>query len=202
MKRALLAAAALAGVAAGAAVFAPRPAPPVGPLARFPEAIDLGDRQPGEVVEADFPLSNAGDQPLTVSDIATSCSCAGLEAERDGRRVRVTEVVIPPGSTAPLRFRVSVGVPPGRSQTVRIGFRTSDPAHPTGDVPATVRRVVGRPFARPESVHLGAVRGGTRSSAGRRRPCSRPPPGTPAPCTWSGPTRRRSPPPWPPARPG
>jgi hypothetical protein len=148
----------------GATVFALREAPPVGPLARFPATVELGERRPGEVAVAEFPITNAGDRPLVLTDIRTSCSCAGLETDQDGRRVRVTEVTIPPGSTAPLSFQVSVAVSPGRPQTVLIGFRTNDPASPSVSVPARVSRVVGVPFARPSAVHFGTVRVGQHRS--------------------------------------
>lgn len=143
-------------VAAGWAVL-DRRGPTVGPVAEFPAHIDLGDRQPNEAVTATLPLANPGDRELVVSDIDTSCSCAGLEVEQDGRPARVTGLTLPPGDRIDLTFRLAVGVPPGQGQQVLIRFNTNDPKVPAARVIATVPRVVGRPSAVPAEVAFGAV---------------------------------------------
>lgn len=131
--------------------------PAVGPVAEFPAHIDLGDRRPNEAVAATLPFANAGDRPLEVDQISTSCSCAGLEVEQDGRPARVERLTLPPGVRIDLTFRLAVGVPPGQGQQVSIRFRTNDPRAPAGQVIATVPRVIGRPSASPAELAFGAV---------------------------------------------
>ncbi len=131
--------------------------PAVGPVAEFPAHIDLGERQPNEAVTAVLPVANTGDQPLVLDDIQTSCSCAGLEVEQNGRPARLTELTLPPGERIDLTFRMAVGVPPGQAQQVSIGFRTNDPRIPTGRVTAVVSRVIGRPSASPSELAFGSV---------------------------------------------
>lgn len=131
--------------------------PSVGPVAEFPAHIDLGERQPGEAVTAILPLTNTGDRSLVIDQISTSCSCAGLEVEQNGRPARLTELTLPPGERVGLTFRLAVGVSPGEAQRVAIGFRTNDPRHPAAQVIATVLRVVGRPSAVPAELAFGSV---------------------------------------------
>lgn len=56
----------------------------VGPVLDCPEVIDLGEQERGQVAIARATLANAGDADLTITDVRSSCSCAGLEIEEGG----------------------------------------------------------------------------------------------------------------------
>src|SRR5438552_3026924 len=75
------------------------PPTPPSAIAKFPQIIDLGAREIGDVAIGRFSLANVGACGLVVDKIRTNCSCAGLEREANGEFTRVDHLQIPPGET-------------------------------------------------------------------------------------------------------
>jgi hypothetical protein len=55
----------------------------------YPEFVDLGSCAQGELATGRFLVKNVGRGELTVEEFRTSCSCAGVEREVDGKFYRV-----------------------------------------------------------------------------------------------------------------
>ncbi|HBS29635.1 MAG TPA: hypothetical protein DEB06_09350 [Phycisphaerales bacterium] len=56
-------------------VVPPEPPPDVPPLQQVSPALNLGYHKPGELVQGVITIMNAGDKPLTIGKITTSCEC-------------------------------------------------------------------------------------------------------------------------------
>lgn len=132
-------------------------------VAIYPTFLNLGPRDKGDVAVGRFEIQNAGRGELTVERFGTSCSCAGVEMERDGQFVKVRSIRIAPGARTELAVRMSVGAPIGESQPVTIMFRTSDPARPVGKIDLVVPLVTGGIFSSPRAVVLGRVQVGAEA---------------------------------------
>lgn len=152
---------AIAAVAAGLTVVLQyahdhwlRPGPV---LVYTPSVIDLGSRDRGELVVAHFAIRNSGGCPLVVDQFTTSCSCAGVEREVDGKSVRVESVHVPPGGTAELFVRIAVNNAIGDSVWLQISFRSNDPRHSVGQIDITVPLVMGGISPWPRAVVFGSV---------------------------------------------
>jgi hypothetical protein len=128
----------------------------------YPSSINLGARDRGEIVISRFEVRNTGGGDLLVDDLMTSCSCAGVEQEVDGRFLRVMSLRIPPGMRKELVLRIAVGAPVGESQSVQLLFHSNDPAHSNGQIDVTIPLVTGGVFAIPRAVVFGSLRVGER----------------------------------------
>src|SRR5260370_37370564 len=113
------------------------------PVLDYPATIDLGGRERGDIATGRFTVTNKGRGGLLLDQFATSCSCAGVEREVDGKFRRVGSVYVPAGEQLDLAVRVAVGAPAGESQNVQVWFETNDPSQPTGKMDVTVARVKG-----------------------------------------------------------
>lgn len=132
------------------------------PVFVYPESVDLGPREKGEVVTARFAIENPGRGVLIVDGLATSCTCAGVEREVDGEFSRVNSVRIPAGGTAELVARIAVVAPAGEHQSVQIFCRSNDPARPFARIGVVIPTVTGRLATSPRDVVLGTVPVGER----------------------------------------
>lgn len=130
-----------------------------------PTTIDLGDREFGEIAVGRFAIANRGRGELRVDNFFTTCSCAGVEREVDGRRERIESAVIPPGGHLELAVRVSVGALSGENQVVRMGFSCNDPKRPTCEILVIVPHVKGGVYPAVSAILFGEIRVG---SAARR----------------------------------
>lgn len=128
------------------------------PVLDYPRVIDLGECERGEVAVGRFSIVNRGQRTLIIDQIATSCSCAGLEQEEDGKWVRVASVEVPPEGKTELAVRVSVGMPEGEQQLVQIAFSSNDPESPAGAIQVVIAYVQGGVYAVPGAVLFGQVR--------------------------------------------
>ncbi len=127
----------------------------------YPPTVDLGEREYGEVAVGRFTVTNRGRGELVLDEFFTSCSCAGVEREADGRFWRVESVLVPPGEQVELVVRVGVGVPSGGRQRVQVVFSSNDPTQPAGKIEVIVPHVKGGAFAVPTAALFGDVRVGS-----------------------------------------
>lgn len=124
----------------------------------YPPRVDLGEREFGEVAVGRFTVANRARGELLLDTFSTSCSCAGVEREAEGKFHRVETVSVPPRGQIELVVRVSVGLEPGQRQTVQVAFSSNDPAQPAGMIEVFVPRVKGGAYAVPRAVLFGAIR--------------------------------------------
>lgn len=122
------------------------------PRLECPRTLDLGEKERGEIAIGRFHIRNSGWGTLTVSDFSTSCSCAGVEKEVEGRFFRVTTIQLSPGEEINLLVRVGVAAKPGDNQLVNVLFATNDPDHPKWQMDVIVTRVAGGYVAEPAAV--------------------------------------------------
>lgn len=123
------------------------------PVAEFPETIDLGERESGDVAEARLIIANRGGGELVVDHIRTNCSCAGLERQDGDKLIPVETLRIAGGEQADLVVRVAVrGIAPVANI---FDFQTNDPTRPNSRVVITVPRITGSLAAEPTSILLG-----------------------------------------------
>jgi hypothetical protein len=133
---------AVAGPAVAAQVAAPAPPAPVqavgGGAPRLvvaPAALDLGTVWWGDTARGSLQLRNAGDRPLHVLGIRSTCGCTAATVPDDGR-------VLPPGATV----EVPVFVTPRDGTTPlerHLDLETDDPAAPLVRVAVRCDVVVG-----------------------------------------------------------
>ncbi len=129
---AVLLAAALAG-----AGEAPPATPPAQPQVRVePAGFDFGKALPGRTLKKEFVLRNAGEAPLVIENVSTSCGCtaaiAGTTRVLPGRSTSLTVTLETRDYHGPVEKRV--------------GVRSNDPKTPllTVRVRATVEAPAGR----------------------------------------------------------
>lgn len=135
-----------------------------GPILECPRDLNLGERKRGDIVIGHFVIKNLGKDALRLDDFQTSCSCAGVEQEIDGKRYRIKQLELAPGDAVQLSVRVSVGARPGTSQGVQVGFTTNDPRHPRWIMEVVVRRVTGACFPDPHALLFGILAPREKSS--------------------------------------
>jgi hypothetical protein len=134
------------------------PAPDGPPRFDCPAELDLGTREMGELAVAKFTIANGGGAELVIDQVRTSCSCTGVERERDGQYFRVEEIRLGPGERGDFAMRVSVrGVPADSEAVNTVYFRTNDPDQPEGQIRAVIRRVTAGVFASPDTIVTGTV---------------------------------------------
>jgi hypothetical protein len=133
------------------------------PVLDCPARIDLGERDLGEIAVTHFKIMNRGRSELLIDEFHTSCSCAGVEHEIDGKLVRLRAVRIPAGDEVQITARVAINQRPEMSQLVHIDFNTNDPVMPVGNVDLIVRRVKGGVFSEPSAVVFQPLLVGTQA---------------------------------------
>lgn len=95
---------------------------------KYPEVINFGVREIGDVAIERFFVENKGRENLIVNKIKTNCSCTGFEIKKNGEFVKANEFVIAPGKTEEVAVRLTVqGIPPNSKATSEIFFQTNDP---------------------------------------------------------------------------
>jgi hypothetical protein len=127
------------------------------PVVVCPGELQLGDRELGDVALAAFEIANHGSAELLIDQVRTSCTCSGIEQQRDGRFVRVKSLRISPGEHADLVMRVAVQGTPGTATSTRVTFRTNDPARPSAAIDAVISNVTAGVQSIPTSVVLGTL---------------------------------------------
>lgn len=131
---------------------------PRGSQIEYPEEIDLGTRELGELATARFTIANRGQAELVVNNVRTSCSCTGMERERDGEFDRVHEIRLQPGERVELAMRVSVRGVPAESRAVNtVYFSTNDPNRPECEIRTVIGRVKSGVFLTPDTIVIGTV---------------------------------------------
>ncbi len=127
------------------------------PAVEYPETIDLGEHEKGEVAVGRFWIRNGGKGQLLVDQFRTTCSCAGLEREVNGRFIRLQSIQLDRGDQVELVVRVAVNAQPGHRQGASVSFRTNDPARPEGLIGVIVSQVNGGVITVPTTVIFGTV---------------------------------------------
>ncbi len=127
-----------------------------------PRTLDLGERERGEIAIGRFQIQNLGRGTLTANDFSTSCSCAGVEREVDGRLLYVKSIHLLPGEKCDLLVRVGINARPGDEQLVHVFFATNDPDHPRWRMDVIISRVGGGYIAEPSAVVFGTFPPGKR----------------------------------------
>lgn len=127
------------------------------PVIDYEAIIDLGERERGEIVVAHLPISNSGRSELVVNEFRTTCACAGVEREIDGRFFRIESVIIAPGEQAEIVIRMAVDPRSGGSQRALVFFRCNDPVRPGGAIEVLIPKVKGGVLASPTAVLLGVI---------------------------------------------
>lgn len=133
------------------------------PAIIYPSEVDLGECERGRESVGHFRISNQGGRDLIVDQIATNCSCGGLERLIDGRYHRVESLRVKPGEAAEVAIRVAVGAPVGTAMSTKVFFRSNDPNHTAGLIEARVRRITGGVSSEPNAVVVGSIPAGTKS---------------------------------------
>ena len=108
----------------------------------------------GASVTAHFAIHNEGDRELIVDQFTTSCSCAGVEREEEGKPVRVESLNVAGGAIAELFVRIAVNGAIGDNQFLQVFFHSNDPARPMGQVDIIIEQVTGGIFPSPRSARL------------------------------------------------
>ncbi len=143
---------AVAVVTVGVGAFSlTRLASPGPPEMVYQNAISLGPQEFGTSALGRVRLTNTGAGELVVGSFRTSCSCAGIEVERNGQFEKIGELRIPPHSQSVIFVRITVGALPGLSQNVAVMFQTNDPKQPIGTVDLEIPQILGGVFAMPIS---------------------------------------------------
>jgi hypothetical protein len=132
------------------------------PRIAYDARVDLGEREPGEVVAREVLISNVGGAPLEIKNVRTSCSCSGLEQSVNDRFEPVSELNIAPNTTARLRARLAARGLPGGVVSTTILFNTNDPMHPIGQLELYVSRIRGIQST-PTAVMFGLLAVGEKS---------------------------------------
>ena len=154
---------ALAGGVLGFAAGSRKDKPAV-PRAEFTEFVDLGACPQGGIAVGRFRVKNSGEGDLTVQNFRTSCSCAGVEREVDGKYLRVQSLRLSAGEQVDLTIRVNVTVLAGQQQRIGISFETNDPERPRGGLDALVSKVLGGVIPLPSVVSCGELAVGSRAT--------------------------------------
>jgi hypothetical protein len=134
------------------------------PMLDCPRHLDLGEQKRGDVVIGRFQIKNLGTDVLQVGNFQTSCSCAGVEQEIDGKLFRLKSLSLAPGQAVPLVVRLGIGVRPGESQHVQVLFASNDPNHPHWLIDVLVSRVTGGFFPDPSAAIFGPLSLGQEST--------------------------------------
>jgi hypothetical protein len=125
--------------------------------------IDMGEHEVGQVAVAHFIVANRGGRDLIVDQIRSSCVCAGLEIEEDGKFLSVESLRLKAGQETKLALRISVRGQPGTAMRVTVGFHTNDPDCPEAALQAVVPRVTGGIDVSPTTVIFGTVAAGANA---------------------------------------
>lgn len=149
-------AAGAAAVAVGLAAFSfVRINSPQPPVLVHQSSFDLGPHEFGATAIGRVVLANEGSGELVVGPFKTSCSCAGVEVERDGQFHRIEELRIPARSRTEVLVRIAVGAKPGSYQQVQVVFASNDPARPEGDFEVLISQILGGVHSVPAAAIFG-----------------------------------------------
>jgi hypothetical protein len=133
------------------------------PVVDYPEQIDLGPQELGQVAVAPLVIANRGRSTLVVDGIGSTCSCSGLERQQGRSFVPVRQFQLSPGEQTSLQVRVSVNGKAGDSLRTSVGFRTNDPDRPLGRIDVMVGKITGGLVTTPRVVDFGTVLTGSEA---------------------------------------
>lgn len=102
------------------------------PVLQHTEFIDLGTHEQRGIAVGRFQVRNAGRGLLLLDRFRSSCSCAGVEREVDGKFLQVQSVRLRGGEQLELLLRVSVTARAGEQQHIACSFESNDPDRPQG----------------------------------------------------------------------
>jgi len=122
---------------------------------QYPHVIELGPQKTSEIAEHTFRIGNRSRKAIRIEDIATSCSCAGVERRIDGRLERLTSVTIPAREEHEFVIRIGIGPMPGTRQSVMIYFRGDDEPESQRSIRVVIPRIDGTVVTHPGLVVLG-----------------------------------------------
>lgn len=105
------------------------------------DQLDLGSHERGDYARGSVVIRNDGRADLTIFDIRSSCSCAGLEIDETNGPVPVTTLTIPPASERTVFIHVAVNGPTGGSVTNSTTFQTNDPRRASHTIAVRVSEV-------------------------------------------------------------
>ena len=127
-------------------------------LLEYPESIDLGDRELGDLVMHKFTITNRSKDPILIDQIHTNCSCTGLERDENGSVRGIESLILEAGEAVPLILRISVrGAPVGAQMISRLHFHTNLPGCPDCQIESRARIVRGGIQSFPESISFGPI---------------------------------------------
>lgn len=118
---------------------------------------ELGVCERGMHTTARFNVANPGATVLRLSEFRMSCSCESLTVEGSGEVGPDDEVLVPPGDTVVLEWRLKARAPIGAVERNMVFFRTNDPARPQASLSAIISKVTGGISAFPVVVEFGEV---------------------------------------------
>lgn len=127
------------------------------PRLECPRAVDLGERELGEIAVTNFTIANAGGTDLQIDQIRSSCACSAFEQEHDGEFVRIESLRLEPKQKTQIRVRMSVQGKPGGPARSVIYFRTNDNTRPEAAIEVYVTRIRAGATAQPRSVVIGSM---------------------------------------------
>ena len=123
----------------------------------FPEQVDLGPVEPGNVVEASFTIKNQSSSPVRLSDFAADCGCMGLFQTGPSGPEPLESVLLNAGQELAVGARFEA---PGRSKRAfahRVTF-TADPPPPQPPSVLLTAKVEARMYTEPGLVSWGTLR--------------------------------------------
>jgi hypothetical protein len=158
-----------------AAAVVGRNHPPVPHILIEPSAIDFGEIENGEDLEARFKIKNTGSAALEVATPTPSCGCMVVSRSTPSGPLPVDNLTVPPGGEIELVSGMVVRDFQGLREN-NVLFRSNDPDQPVAELKF---RVVlgGRIIAYPTSLNFGQLQLGSvavqkirLSNTGRKQP--------------------------------
>lgn len=127
------------------------------PVLQYPQALDLGEHEQRSIAVGRFQIKNAGTGVLILDQFQTSCACAGIEREVEGKFLKVHSIKLQAGESIDLVLRASVTGRAGDQLRIACSFRSNDPRHPQGFIEALVSRIRGGVITIPTSILFGTL---------------------------------------------
>ncbi len=127
-----------------------------GPVLDYPEVLELGEQEAGELVIWPFTIANRGDQELVIDEVQASCSCSGLVFADNADQGALSNLKVGMGTEVRLALRLSVPWQPGNAARYAVQFRTNEPESPLKRIVAEVSLIKGV-ITTPVALTLGSI---------------------------------------------
>lgn len=113
------------------------------PKIEFPEFVEIGEIESGQLIDARFQLKNRGNKDLILKDFRSGCACDGLEYESDSGFVRFASLTVEPGKAVKVRLVQRARGLVGRTSKSFVAFLTNDPEKPEGLIEIRIKNITG-----------------------------------------------------------